>query len=212
MIRLVVADDHPVVRRGLRQILEDETDMRIAAEAASADELRAAVASDLPDVLILDLSMPGAQGIGLLHEMHTQHPEMPVLVLSIHPEEQYAVRCLRAGARGYIQKQVAAEELVGAIRTAVAGGRYLSPHLTETLLGQVGSAQLREPHELLSNRELAVLQRIAAGRTVSQIAVEMGLSVKTVSTYRTRMLDKLKLTSNAEATRYALDHGLVDGT
>lgn len=211
MIRLLVADDHPVVRRGLRQILEEETDMRVAGEAASADELRAAVEADIPDLLILDLSMPGAQGIGLLHELHSQHPQVPVLVLSIHPEEQYAVRCLKAGARGYVQKGVAAEELVGAIRTAIAGGRYLSPQLTENLLGQVGSAQLREPHEQLSNRELAVLLRIASGRTVSQIAVEMGLSVKTVSTYRTRMLDKLKLSSNAEATRYALDHGLVDG-
>jgi len=209
MIRLVVADDHPVVRRGLRQILEDETDMRIAAEAASADELRAAVASDLPDVLILDLSMPGAQGIGLLHEIHTQHPEMPVLVLSIHPEEQYALRCLKAGARGYIHKQSAGEELVGAIRTVIARRRYLSETLAESLLSEAAPDR-RAPHETLSTREYQVLTRLAGGASVTDIAAEMKLSVKTVSTYRARMLDKLGIHSNAEATRYALEHQLLE--
>jgi len=215
MIRVLIADDHPVVRRGLRQIVDEEEDMRVVAEAGDADSVRSTLepagsAPNVPDVLVLDLSMPGAQGIGLLSDVHTRRPELPILVLSIHPEEQYAVRCLKAGARGYVHKQSAAEELVGAIRTAHAGGRYLSPQLTESLLGQINNAQLREPHERLSRRELEVLLRIASGRTVSQIAEEMGLSVKTVSTYRTRMLEKLQLATNAEATRYALDRGLVD--
>ncbi|HXT20771.1 MAG TPA: response regulator transcription factor, partial [Thermoanaerobaculia bacterium] len=161
------------------------------------------------DVLVLDLSMPGAQGVDLLQELHEQRPELPILVLSIHPEEQYALRCLKAGARGYVHKQSAGGELVGAIRTVLGHRRYLSDALAESLLREAETDR-RAPHETLSTREYQVLTRLAAGSTVSDIAAETKLSVKTVSTYRARMLVKLGIGSNAEATRYALEHQLLD--
>ena len=210
MIRVLIADDHPVVRRGLRQIVEEEPDMSVGGEAASAGEARAQVHADGFDVVVLDLSMPGAHGVDLLQELHAERPELPILVLSIHPEEQYALRCLKAGARGYIHKQSAGDELVGAIRTVIAHRRYLSDALAESLLREAAPDH-RAPHETLSTREYQVLTRLAGGASVTDIAGEMKLSVKTVSTYRTRMLDKLGVHSNAEATRYALEHQLLDG-
>ena len=209
MIRVLIADDHPVVRRGLRQIVEEEPDMRVGAEAAGAEEARAQVRGDCCDVVVLDLSMPGVHGIDLLQQLHEERPELPILVLSIHPEEQYALRCLKAGARGYVHKQSAGEELVGAIRTVMARRRYLSEGLAESLLREAAPDR-RAPHETLSTREYQVLTRLAAGATVTDIAAEMKLSVKTVSTYRARMLDKLGIASNAEATRYALEHQLLE--
>jgi DNA-binding NarL/FixJ family response regulator len=209
MIRVLIADDHPVVRRGLRQIIDDEADMTVGAEAAGAEEARTQVREDCCDVVVLDLSMPGVHGVDLLQELHGQRPELPILVLSIHPEEQYALRCLKAGARGYIHKQSAGEELVGAIRTVVSRRRYLSDALAEALLREA-TPERRAPHEGLSTREYQVLMRLAGGRTVTEIAGEMSLSVKTVSTYRARMLEKLGVASNAEATRYALEHQLLD--
>lgn len=209
MIRVLIADDHPVVRRGLRQIVEEEADMSVGAEAPGAEEALAQVRDDCCDVVVLDLSMPGVHGVDLLQQLHEERPELPILVLSIHPEEQYALRCLKAGARGYIHKQSAGEELVGAIRTVIARRRYLSESLAESLLRESASDR-RAPHETLSTREYQVLTRLAAGSTVTDIAAEMKLSVKTVSTYRARMLDKLGIASNAEATRYALEHGLLE--
>jgi len=209
MIRVLIADDHPVVRRGLRQILEDEQDMTVGAEAAGPEEARAQLNGDCCDVVVLDLSMPGVHGVDLLQKLHEERPELPILVLSIHPEEQYALRCLKAGARGYIHKQSAGEELVGAIRCVVSKRRYLSDALAESLLREA-APERRAPHEGLSTREYQVLMRLAGGRTVTEIAHEMGLSVKTVSTYRARMLEKLGVASNAEATRYALEHQLLD--
>lgn len=209
MIKVLIADDHPVVRRGLCQIIDEETDMTVVAEAAGAEEARAQVGADCCDVVVLDLSMPGVHGVDLLQELHELRPELPILVLSIHPEEQYALRCLKAGARGYIHKQSAGEELVGAIRTVVARRRYLSDALAEALLRDA-TPERRAPHEGLSTREYQVLMRLAGGRTVTDIAGEMSLSVKTVSTYRARMLEKLGVSSNAEATRYALEHQLLD--
>jgi DNA-binding NarL/FixJ family response regulator len=209
VIRVLIADDHPVVRRGLRQIVEDEPDMSVGGEASSADEALAQVHGDGFDVVVLDLSMPGAHGVDLLQQLHEDRPELPILVLSIHPEEQYALRCLKAGARGYVHKQSAGDELVGAIRTVIAHRRYLSDALAESLLHEAGPDR-RAPHETLSTREYQVLTRLAAGSTVTDIAVEMKLSVKTVSTYRARMLDKLGIGSNAEATRYALEHQLLE--
>jgi len=209
VIRILIADDHPVVRRGLRQIVEDEADMSVGGEAANAEEAREQVHADCCDVLVLDLSMPGSQGIDLLQELHGERPELPILVLSIHPEDQYALRCLKAGARGYVHKQSAGEELVGAIRAVIAHRRYLSDALAESLLHEAGPDR-RAPHETLSTREYQVLTRLAGGSTVTDIAAEMKLSVKTVSTYRARMLDKLGIGSNAEATRYALEHQLLE--
>ena len=209
MIRVLIADDHPVVRRGLRQIVEDEPDMSVGGEASSADEAREQVHADGFDIVVLDLSMPGAHGVDLLQQLHEERPELPILVLSIHPEEQYALRCLKGGARGYVHKQSVSEELVGAIRTVMAGRRYLSDSLAESLLHEAGPDR-HAPHETLSTREYQVLTRLAGGSTVTDIAGEMKLSVKTVSTYRARMLDKLGIGSNAEATRYALEHQLLE--
>ena len=209
MIKVLIADDHPVVRRGLRQIIDEESDMNVAAEAGGPEEARTQVHADCCDVVVLDLSMPGVHGVDLLQELHELRPELPILVLSIHPEEQYALRCLKAGARGYIHKQSAGDELVGAIRTVVARRRYLSDALAESLLRDA-APERRAPHEGLSTREYQVLMRLAGGRTVTDIAGEMTLSVKTVSTYRARMLEKLGVSSNAEATRYALEHQLLD--
>jgi two-component system, NarL family, invasion response regulator UvrY len=209
MIRVLIADDHPVVRRGLRQIVEEEADMRVGAEAAGAEEAHEQVRGGCCDVVVLDLSMPGVHGIDLLQQLHEERPEIPILVLSIHPEEQYALRCLKAGARGYVHKQSAGEDLVGAIRTVIAGRRYLSESLAESLLRDAASDR-RAPPETLSTREYQVLTRLAAGSTVTDIAAEMKLSGKTVSTYRARMLDKLGVASNAEATRYALEHQLLE--
>ncbi|HEV8629614.1 MAG TPA: response regulator transcription factor [Thermoanaerobaculia bacterium] len=209
MIHLLIADDHPVVRRGLRQILDEEPDMQVAAEAGDAEEILARLRGDGCDLLVLDLSLPGALGIGLLQELHATWPQLPILVLSIHPEEHYALRCLKAGARGYLHKQAAADELVGAIRAVNGGRRYLSATLAETLL-HAADAGKRAPHEELSTREYQVLTGLAGGSSVTEIAGAMGLSVKTVSTYRARMLDKLGVGTNAEATRYALEHGLLD--
>jgi two-component system, NarL family, invasion response regulator UvrY len=209
MIRVLVVDDHPVVRRGLRQVLEEESDVRVTGEAGGAPEARAQLEQAEFDIVVLDLSMPEVQGVSLLQEMHQLRPDLGVLVLSIHPEEQYALRCLRAGARGYVHKGSAAEELVGAIRTVVGGRRYLSDAFAESLLRDADSGG-PAPHERLSAREAQVLTGIASGRSVTQIAAEIGVSVKTVSTYRTRMLEKLGIASNAEATRYALEHRLLE--
>lgn len=208
MIRVLIADDHPVVRRGLRQIVEDEPDMSVGAEAAGAEEALAHVRGDCCDVMVLDLSMPGVHGVDLLQQLHGERPELPILVLSIHPEEQYALRCLKVGAAGYLHKQSAGGELVGAIRTVMARRRFLSESLAESLLREAEPD--RAPHETLSTREYQVLIRLAGGGTVTDIAAEMKLSVKTVSTYRARMLDKLGIASNAEATRYALEHRLLE--
>jgi len=209
-VRVLLADDHAVVREGYRRLLELEPDVAVVGECSDGESVRAALDGALAvDVLVLDLSMPGAQGVDLLQELHDERPELPILVLSIHPEEQYALRCLKAGARGYVHKQSAGEELVGAIRTVMARRRYLSEGLAESLLREAAPDR-RAPHERLSTREYQVLTRLAAGATVTDIAAEMKLSVKTVSTYRARMLDKLGIASNAEATRYALEHQLLE--
>jgi two-component system, NarL family, invasion response regulator UvrY len=210
MIRVLIGDDHPVVRRGLRQILADEKDLTVAGEAADADEVMRQVSGGDWGVVVLDLSMPGNRNLDLLRRLKTEQPEVPVLVLSIHPEEQYALRCLKAGAGGYLNKQSAPEHLVEAVRTVASGRRYLSPTLTERLVSDAPSVGERLPHERLSERERQVFLGIASGKTVGELAEELGISVKTVSTYRTRLLDKLGLRTNSEMTRYAFEHGLVE--
>jgi DNA-binding NarL/FixJ family response regulator len=208
VIRVLVADDHPVVRRGIEQILEDEHDIEVAGQAASGAETLAKLAAGEPDLLLLDLTMEDTRGVDFLRRVRELHPELAVLVLSIHPEEQYAVACLRLGAAGYVSKASAPAELVEAVRRVAGGRRYISAALAERLVQISGGAALG-PHETLSPRERQVLLGIAGGRTVSQLAAELGLSVKTVSTYRTRLLDKMGLSSNAELTRYAYEHRLL---
>ena len=208
MQRVLLVDDHAVVRRGVRAILEDNLPAIAVAEAASGDEALAALA-DPPDAVVLDLSMPGRDGFDLLAEIKHRQPKLPVLIMSLHGEEQFALRALRAGASGYLTKSTAPEQLVAAITKVLRGGRYISESLAERLAADVGLPGSASPHERLSDREFDVMRGIASGRSVSEIAAQMHLSVKTVSTYRTRLLDKMGMGSNAELTRYAIEAGLV---
>jgi two-component system, NarL family, invasion response regulator UvrY len=208
MQRVLLVDDHAVVRKGVRAILEDHMPGVQIAEAANGDEALAAVAENF-DAVVLDLSMPGRDGFDLLTEIKHRHPKLPVLIMSLHGEEQFAVRALRAGASGYLTKSTAPEQLVSAVTKVLRGGRYISESLADRLAADVGGESSGSPHERLSDREFDVMRGIASGRSVSEIAAQMHLSVKTVSTYRTRLLDKMGMTSNAELTRYALEAGLV---
>lgn len=208
MQRVLLVDDHAVVRRGVRAILEDHMPNVQIAEAANGDEALAVIDEKF-DAIVLDLSMPGRDGFDLLTEIKHRHPKLPVLIMSLHGEEQFAVRALRAGASGYLTKSTAPELLVSAVTKVLRGGRYISESLADRLAADVGGSATGTPHERLSDREFDVMRGIASGRSVSEIAAQMHLSVKTVSTYRTRLLDKMGMSSNAELTRYALEAGLV---
>ena len=212
MIRILIADDHAIVHRGLKQIVADEPDMVVAGEAKTGHEALMLIRQQPWDVVVLDLSMPGRGGLDVLKELSQERRRVPVLVLSMHPEAQFAVRALRLGAAGYLTKESAPEELVKAIRKAVAGGRYVSASLAEKLAGNLmaGGQVERAPHEMLSDREYLVLRLIASGKSVSAIADELALSVKTISTYRTRILEKMGMTNNAELTHYAISRGLIE--
>jgi len=210
MIRVLIADDHEVVRRGLVNILEDEHGMSVVAEACDATEaLEKARATDV-DVVLLDISMPGMSGLDALKELRSERPLVPVLILSIHPEEQYAVRVMRAGAAGYLTKDTAPEELVRAIRSVIGGHKYISQSLAERLARELTDGMEKAPHERLSDREYQMMLLIARGKTASEIATGLSLSVKTVSTYRSRVLKKMNLRNNAEIMRYAMERHLVD--
>jgi DNA-binding NarL/FixJ family response regulator len=208
VIRVLIADDHPVVRKGLCLILAEADGIEVAGEASDAPETLGQLARTLVDVLVLDIGMPGRSGLELLQELRQSYPKLPVLILSQYPEEQIAVRAIRAGAAGYLNKESAPEQLVDAVRRVHQGRRFLTDTLAELLAVSVegGSA---EPHQTLSDREYQVFRMIASGKTVSDIAVELSLSVKTVSTYRTRILEKMNLKNNSELTRYAIQNKLV---
>jgi len=210
MIKILIADDHPIVRQGLRQILSDISDMEIAGEAVNAQETLDQVRVGGWDVLVLDITMPDRSGFDILKELKHEQPDLPVLVLSIHGEEQFAVRVLKAGASGYLTKENAPAELIKAIRKVVDGGKYISPSLAETLAFNLEETSGRPRHEALSNREFQVMQMMASGKTLTEIAEELSLSAKTVSTYRTRLLEKMDLTTNAEIIRYAIENGLIE--
>lgn len=210
MIRIVVVDDHAVVRSGLKQILSDESDLQVVAEAANAAEMLHVLGVHACDVLILDLGLPGRSGLEVLPEVKELHRHLRVLILSMHAEDQFAIRALRAGASGYLSKESAPDELVRAVRKVYGGGRYISTALAELLALDLVESGGRPLHESLSSREFEVLLGIAGGKTISEIAQEQSLSVKTVSTYRTRVLEKLRLPSNAALVRYALTHRLVE--
>ena len=210
MIKVVVVDDHAVVREGLKRIVSESGGMTVTGEAADGLEAMRVIKSEPCDVVLLDITMPNKSGLDVLKELHAESPRLPVLVLSVHPEDQYAVRVLRAGAAGYVTKESAPAKLVQAIRKVVRGGKYVSPSLAERLVFDLGADKDKAPHELLSDREYQVLCLISSGKTVTQIANELALSIKTVSTYRVRILEKLKMKNNAEMTRYAIQEGLVD--
>jgi two-component system, NarL family, invasion response regulator UvrY len=210
MIRALIADDHAVVRQGLRQILQETTDMQVTGEAATGPEALDRARGDSYDVVVLDITMPGRSGFEVLKELRVELPELPVLVLSMHAEEQFAVRLLKAGAAGYLNKESAPEELVKAIRKVVAGGRYVSPTLAEKLAFEIDAGSDKLAHETLSDREFQVMRMMASGKTVKEIAAELSLSVKTISTYRARILAKMNLHTNAELIHYAITNQLVE--
>lgn len=210
MIKILIADDHAIVRRGLKQILTETADMVVAGEAHNGQELLEKMRSDQWDVIVLDISMPGRGGLDILKQLKSERPKLPVLMLTIHPEDQYAVRVLRAGASGYLTKESAPDHLVEAIRKVARGGKYISPHLAERLAFNLESISEQPLHEALSDREFQVLRLIASGKTVKEIGEELSLSVKTISTYRTRILEKMKMKNNAEMTHYAIQQKLVE--
>jgi len=210
MIKVLVADDHAVVRRGLRQILSETADILVAGEASTIPEVRRLVREQRWDVVVLDLNMPGGGGLALLAELRRELPGVRVLILTVSQESQYAVRAIKAGAAGFLTKESVPEKLIEAVRKISAGGRYVSAELAETLASLVAGESGGAPHERLSDRELEIFKMLAAGRTVSQVAQELGLSVKTVSTHRTRILKKLNMRTNAEMTHYAIRSGLVE--
>jgi two-component system invasion response regulator UvrY len=208
MLRVLIADDHAVVRKGLQQIVSEASPMIEVDEAADSEEVLAKLNSSKCDCLVLDISMPGRSGLDILNELRHLYPNLPVLILSMHPEDQYAVRVLKAGAAGYLVKDSAPDELVLAIRRVVDGGKYVSASLAEKLALGLTSSYDRPAHEILSDREYSVLLKIGSGMAVGEIADELGLSVKTVSTYRTRILEKMALKGNAEIIRYVVDNRL----
>ena len=208
-IRIFIADDHPIVRQGLRRIVEADAGMVISGEADDAAALLAALETKATDLVLLDVSMPGGLFLETLRELRNRHPSIRVLALSVHPEDEWAVRALKAGASGYLTKDHSPDQLLDAIRRVYRGGKYVSPTLAERLASQLDGGGQRAPHELLSDREFEVMRRLGSGLTVSQIAGELALSTKTVSTYRTRILEKMAVATNADLVRYAARHGLI---
>ena len=205
MIRILVADDHKIVRDGLKRILAATPDLQVAAEAAGGDEALALVKANDYDLVMLDMSMPGLSGMDLIKRLRIERPKLRILVLSMHGEQQYAARALKAGAAGYLNKDSAAEMLVGAIRKIAAGGVHISEAAAAALL----QSTARPPHEALSNREFEVLRLLAGGLGPTEIGAKLHLSVKTVSTHKTRILEKLRVGSTAELVRYALDNKII---
>ena len=209
-IKIVIADDHAIVREGLKQILADTGDITVAGEAENALEAVRLVRRGKCDVLLLDISMPDRSGIDVLKQLRKEYPGLVVLMLTMHREDQYAIRSLKAGAAGFLNKQSAPAELVNAIRQVASGKKYVSPTLAQELANQVDEDREVPLHETLSDREYQTLTMIASGKTVSDIAGELLLSVKTISMYRSRLLHKMKLRHNAELTHYAIKHHLVE--
>ncbi len=209
MLRILIADDHTVVRKGLRQILMDEFPNSVITEVPDAEELIKKVMTENWDVVVSDLSMPGRSGLDAVQQIRVSHPALPVLILSIHPEEQYALRALKSGASGYLSKDTAPDELVKAVKKVMLGKKYISQAIAEKLANTFSSDAALNPHESLSDREFDVMKLLANGKSVSEIADMLSLSVTTVSTYRARLMVKMDLKSNSDLTRYAIENKLL---
>ena len=210
MTRILLVDDHPIVRHGIKQVLSGAFHPALVCEAATAEERISEVRSTDWDIMVLDLSLPGGSGMDLLRDLRKERPELPVLVLSMHPPDQFARRAMNAGALGYLTKDSAPTELVKAVGEVISGARYLNPTVMEELLQHQHPEPSQRPHEVLSDREYQVLRMIASGLTVSQISTRLTLSVKTISTYRARVLEKMRMKTTAELMHYGIQHGLVD--
>ncbi|OQP39838.1 DNA-binding response regulator [Niastella yeongjuensis] len=208
-MKVLVADDHAIVRKGLKQILLDEYPFGEIEECANAEELLQKANNGKWDVIISDISMPGRSGLEALHQIRLSHPRLPVLILSMHPEEQYAIRALKAGASGYCSKDLAHEELVNAVRRVLTGKKYITPTLAESLATQLEEEKQPEPYKRLSDREFDVFKLLSAGKSVSEIADNLSLSTTTISTYRARILVKMNFKTNADLIRYALENKLI---
>ena len=209
-MRILIVDDHPIFRAGLKETLAKESDVEFVGEADNGHKALQLARKQRWDVVVLDITMPGKGGLEVLQELRRERPKLPVLVLSAHPEEQLALRLLKAGAAGYLTKDKAPQVLIAAVRKVLRGGRYISESLAEKAVQALASPTTKPLHEALSDREYQVMRMIAAGKAVKEIAKELFLSVRTVSTYRTRVLDKMNMKTNAELIRYALQNKLVD--
>ncbi|MFA4917643.1 MAG: response regulator transcription factor [Thermodesulfovibrionales bacterium] len=210
MIRILIADDHPMFREGLRRILAGCPDINVADEASNGQEVFEKVWNNEYDMVLLDIAMPGTPGLEVLKRLKNEKPKLPVLVLSMYPEEQYAVRVIKAGASGYLTKESASEELISAIRRISGGRKYITSSIAERLADDVEPTAEKPLHDTLSDREFEVYRMIVAGKTTTQIAEELFLSVKTISTYRSRILEKMKMKTNAELIHYAIKHNMFD--
>lgn len=209
MVKMLIADDHAIVRRGLKNLLLEAFPSAEITEASDAEELVQFAMHSQWDVVITDLSMPGRSGLEALQQLKQLHPNMPVLVLSMYPEEQYAIRVLKAGASGYLSKETAPDELVGAVQRVLSGKKYITPSVAEKLAATLNNNPNKQLHEKLSDREFEVLKLLAAGKPVSEIANMFHLSITTISTYRSRILAKMNMKSNAELTQYSLEYKLI---
>ncbi len=209
MVNVFIADDHELIREGLKKTLKAEPDMIVAGEAGNALEMFQGLRRNPADIVLLDISMPGESGLEALKDVRQQYPQLPVLILSVHPEHRFAIRALKAGAAGYVTKDTAVEELVQAIRKIVAGGKYVSVSLAEKLVEELETGD-KLPHETLSDREFQVMRMLAAGKTRTEIADELSISLSTVNTYRNRIMEKMKMQTNADLTRYAVERGLIE--
>jgi two-component system invasion response regulator UvrY len=209
-IRVIVADDHPILRAGLISVLNASSDLRVVGEAGNGAEVLKAIGATGFDVLLLDVSMPGKSGLDLMRQIRKDHPRLPILIVSSHPEDQYALRAIKAGASGYLTKMSAPSDLVGAVRTVANGRKFITPALAELLADHVEHPDEGTPHETLSDREFQTLKMIGAGHSLTEIAEVLCISVKTVSVYRSRVLEKMRMKNNVELTRYVVEHGLTD--
>jgi two-component system invasion response regulator UvrY len=210
MIKILIADDHTMFREGLKHILAEYPDLVAADEANNGQEVLDKIWKNDYDMVLLDITMPGMTGLEALKQLKNDKPKLPVLILSMHPEEQYAIRVLRAGASGYLTKESAPDELITAIRKISQGKKYITPSLAERLASEFEADSERPLHDILSDREYQVLSMIAGGKTLTHIAKELSLSIKTVSTYRTRIMEKMKMKTNAEVMHYVIKHQLLD--
>ncbi|MFI5236312.1 MAG: response regulator [Ignavibacteriales bacterium] len=210
MIKIIIADDHPLIRKGIKDILEDEMDYEVVADAAFPHEVLNGIKDFNPDILITDLSMPGRSGLDMISDVKQLYPKLPILVLTMHPEERFAVRALRAGVDGYLTKDTRPEEIIKAVRQIVSGRKFITPSIAEKLATEIDRDPNKLPHELLSDREFQVMCMIAAGEKVRNISSKLSLSIRTVHTYRTRILEKMNMKSDTELTLYAMEHRLLD--